>query len=215
MSWKRRLLIAALASLSLSAALAIGILLFGDFGNTQGRILATTFSVSGYSLLMLPGALLAERHRAPSIATANVAAAAAAFLLTLALVWLPEGGDTLGRLAGTATVVAVALAQLAATSVWRRDDDGPGVRRAFLAAVATGAAVAGLVIVAIWTDPGGELFVRVVAAAAVLDVFLVMLQPLLRRLRGSDSVAVVLEGTREQIEDALARVEGTGVRVRR
>lgn len=112
-------------------------------------------------------------------------------------------------------MVAVALAQLAATSVWRRDGDGPGVRRAFLAAAATGAAVAGLVIVAIWTDPGGELFVRVVAATAVLDVFLVMLQPLLRRLRGSDSVTVVLEGTREQIEDALARVEGTGVRVRR
>ena len=216
MTWKRRLLLAALAALGLSAALAILILLFGEFGGTQVRILATTFSISGYSLLMLPGALLAERRRARTLALANVAWAAIAFVLVLLVIWVDSGSDSLGRLLGTATAIAFALAQVAAMTVWRRDGDSVALRRVFLAATATVAVVAALVVYALWAEPDSEVFARVVASLAVLDVFLVILQPLLRRLRGGDdAVTVVLEGTREQVEAALARVEGTGVRVRR
>lgn len=215
MTWKRRLLLAALAALGLSAALAILILLFGEFGGTQVRILATTFSISGYSLLMLPGALLAERRRARTLALANVAWAAIGFVLVLAVIWVDSGSDSLGRLLGTATAVAFALAQVAAMTVWRRDDDSAALRRVFIGATATVALLAALVVYALWAEPDSEGFVRALAALAVLDVFLVILQPLLRRLRGDDTVTVVLEGTREQVDNALARVEGTGVRVRR
>lgn len=215
MTWKRRLLLAALAALGLSAALAILILLFGEFGGTQVRILATTFSISGYSLLMLPGALLAERRRARALALGNLAWAGIAFVLVLVVIWVDSGSDTLGRLLGTATAVAFALAQMAATTVWRREGDSVALRRVFLAATVTVAALAALVVVALWAEPDSEAFVRVLAALAVLNVFLVVLQPLLRRLRGDDAVTVVLEGTREQVDAALARVEGTGVRVRR
>jgi hypothetical protein len=70
---------------------------------------------------------------------------------------------------------------------------------------------------AIWKEIDSEGFFRVLGALAVLDLFLVILQPLVRRLRGPGAATarVVLEGTTEQIDDALRRVEGSGVRVRR
>jgi hypothetical protein len=215
-SWKRRLLLAALVSVAASALLAIGILLFGEFDDTQVRILATTFSISVYTLLLLPGTLLWERRRSRPLALANIAAAIAAFTLIQGVIWVSDDDESLWRVAGTASVAALALAQVAGTSVRRRDDDRPGVIRAFAAASVTVAVVSLLVVYAIWREPDGETFYRVLAALAVLDVFLVVLQPILRRLGGDeDGTTVVLEGTREQIADALSRVEGTGVRIRR
>jgi hypothetical protein len=48
---KRLVLLAVAGLLTAAAALAIGILLFGDFGSTEGRILATTALLAGYGLL--------------------------------------------------------------------------------------------------------------------------------------------------------------------
>jgi hypothetical protein len=45
MRWKRVLVLAVIASLAVTAALAIGILLLGDFGDTEARVLATTFAI--------------------------------------------------------------------------------------------------------------------------------------------------------------------------
>ena len=52
-SGKRLVLGVVAALLSGAAALAIGILLFGDFGTTEGRILASTALLAGYGLLIL------------------------------------------------------------------------------------------------------------------------------------------------------------------
>jgi hypothetical protein len=121
------------------------------------------------------------------------------------------------KLAGTTTAIAAAQTQMSAMTTRRRDDDPPLVRGVFLAAVAVVALLCLLTIIAIWNEIDSEGFYRGLGAIAVLDVFLVLLQPLLRRLRdgGAASARVILEGTPEQIDDVLRRVEGSGVRVRR
>ena len=57
------LLFAVAVLVSAAAALAIAILLFGHFGQTEGRILATTAILAGYGLLTLPAAMLRDQHR--------------------------------------------------------------------------------------------------------------------------------------------------------
>ena len=215
--WKRRLLVAALVSLTATAALAIATLLFGDFGETEGRILATTFSISLLSVVTLPGALLLEDRVARPLAVASLGAAVAAFVVALALIWGADDSETLWRVFGTATAITVALAQVAAMTRRRRGDDDSTVALVFVAATATIAIVAAMAVFAIWNEPDSEWYYRILAALAVLDVFLVLVQSLLRRLgreRRGD-VRVVLEGSREQVDAAVALVEGTGVRVRR
>ena len=68
----RRLLLTAVAvSITATALLAIGVLLFGSFGETEGRILGSTMILAGYALLALP----------------------AGFLLTLAVIGNPAGDE--------------------------------------------------------------------------------------------------------------------------
>jgi hypothetical protein len=217
MAMGKRLLVAAIASLSVTAAIAIVLLLFGDFGETELRILGTTLAISLYSLLSLPGAILLERRDAQPLGWATIAFAAAGFVLVLVVIWGADDSETAWKLAGTTTAIAAALTQISAMTTRRRDDDPPLVRGVFLAAVAVVALLDVLTIVAIWKEIGSEGFYRGLGAVAVLDVFLILLQPLLRRLRGggTSSARAILEGTPEQIDDALRRVEGSGVRVRR
>jgi hypothetical protein len=214
---KRVLLVAAVASLSVTAAIAIVVLLFGDFGHTEVRILGTTFAISLYSLLALPGAILLERRQAEPLAWATIGAAVIGFALALVAVWAADDSERAWRWVGTTTAVAAALTQISALTSRRRDDDEAGLRGVYYTACALVALLATLVTIAIWKDIDDQAFYRALGALAVLDVFLVVLQPLLRRLRGPGArpTRVVLEGTPEEIDEALRRVEGSGVRVRR
>jgi hypothetical protein len=214
---KRALLVAALASLSATAAIAIGVLLLGNFGETEWRVLGTTFGISLYSLLSLPGTILLERRQAAPLGWATIALAATSFVFALVALWIAEDSENAWRLTGTSTAFAVASTQIAALTTRRRDDDTSAVRGLYLTTVALVALLAVLATYALWKEPDAASFYRVLAALAVLDVFLVILQTLLRRLTGRSAATarVVLEGTREQIDDALSRVQGSGVRVRR
>lgn len=97
---KRLVLLAVASLLTAAAALAIGILLFGDFGSTEGRILATTALLAGYGLMTLPAAILRDQRRAAGLTGALVALAVAAASLTTVAVWTDEA-DVLGKAIGT------------------------------------------------------------------------------------------------------------------
>jgi len=68
-SGKRLALVALVASLSATALLAIGILLFAEFDDTSGRILATTALIGLFSLLTLPAGALLDRGEARMLGT--------------------------------------------------------------------------------------------------------------------------------------------------
>jgi len=52
-----------ITSLAATAALAIGVLLLGDFRDTEARVLLTTLAISFSGLLTLPAAILLEQGR--------------------------------------------------------------------------------------------------------------------------------------------------------
>ena len=73
-SLKRAFLIALVASLSLTAAIAIATLLFAEFDDTAARILWTTALLSLASLLGVPAGVLLDQGRAQPLAWAVLAA---------------------------------------------------------------------------------------------------------------------------------------------
>ena len=184
MRWRRLLVLAVIASLAVTAALAIGILLLGDFGETEGRVLATTFAISVVSLLALPGAQLIDQERALPLAWLTLALAAAAFILFEHTLWNDDDDSTAWKRVGTAVVFAIATTQIAALTSRLRGDDRPAVRWVYYATVFLAAFLAVLATTAMWEEIDDETFYRALAALAVLNVFLVVLQPLLRRLGG-------------------------------
>lgn len=183
MTRRRVLLLTVALLLSVSALLAIVVLLVGRFGSTEGRILGSTALLAAFGLIALPGVVLLDSERARRVALAGVASAAIASLLSLVAIWSRSSSDTLGRTVGSAAVVAVALSQVCALTARRDTGDPAPVRRLFAASCATATLAATLAVTFVWSDPHGTLAPRVLGAVVVLDLLLVALQPILARAR--------------------------------
>ncbi len=188
MSWKRQLVFLTIVSLAATAALAIGTLLLGDFGDFEGRVLLTTLVISACGLLTLPAAVLLEQGRLPLLAGACIsltAAFLAAFELTL---WTADDSEEGWKTVATLAAATVASTQISALTSRVRAADRQAVRAVYFSAVGLILLIAVMVIAAVWEEIDDETYYRSLAALVVLNLFLVVLQPLLRRL-GSDESA--------------------------
>lgn len=173
MSRRRLLLWGIVGSLTATALLAVGILLFGDFGETEGRILGTTAMLAGYGLLALPAAFLIDQGRLRRLAWGLLTLAVAGFAVGAVTVWT-DAGETLGKSTLTVTVFAIAATQTAAQLAGRRT-----TRTLFPLSVALVLVVAAMATAAAWGEIDSSVYYRILGAIAVLDVLAVALQPIL------------------------------------
>ena len=180
----RRLLLLAVAGLlSGSALLAIGILLLGRFGDTEGRILFTTALLAGYGLVALPSTILLDQARSKHLAYAGLGLTAVAAALSIGVIWNDDPPQGLSKTMGIAAVVALALAQVAALTARRREADPRAVRGLFAVSCVLAAVVAAMASAAIGAEIEGGGYYRFLAALLVLDLLTVALQPILARAR--------------------------------
>ena len=100
-SGRRLFLWALVASLCVTAAIAIGTLLFAEFDDTAGRILATTALLSLACLLSLPAGVLLDQRRAVPLAWGTIAASGAGFVLAMIVIWGDPGDEWLSRVTWT------------------------------------------------------------------------------------------------------------------
>lgn len=205
----RRLVLLGVAGLlCVAAALAIGILLFGDFGATEGRILATTALLSGFGLLALPAAILQDRRRLPALAALVALLATVGAALTITSVWIEGGPDWLGKSIGSEGVWLVASVQVASLVLRLRRSDPRLLRWLFVASCGVAVVVGAFFTVIIWSEIDSEAFGRAIGALVVLDALLVALQPIMARTRPAGRTHRLLlgvgpDGTVELSVDAL------------
>ncbi|HEY7148239.1 MAG TPA: hypothetical protein VH420_02230 [Gaiellaceae bacterium] len=217
-------------SLSATALLAIVILLFGNFGETESRILQTTALLASFGLVSLPAGILLDQARLTALAAAILGLAATGLVLSLFSVWSGGSSAVVGKTVLTATVFALAASQTGTLAARRRDGDPTSVRVLFALSCATAPALATLAAVAAWAEIESSAYFRALGALAVLDVLVVLLQPLLalRRPRGDVyHLRLALERGGELDTDveagdfaaaaarAIREAERTGQRVRR
>jgi hypothetical protein len=184
---KRAFLRALVFSLCATAGLAIITLLFGEFDETAGRIVATTAFMSLYSLMALPGGSLLDRGTHSALGWATLLLCGVSFLLALNLVWAnwDEVGERDWKLLATATAFAGACAQASATTWRRRGDDSDALVRLYWTSLATGFGLAFLIVNAVWTEPEGEGYYRFLGALAVANLLVAVVQPIIRRMTPS------------------------------
>jgi len=181
---KRRFLLLGVAGLlSATALLAIGILLVGHFGRTEGRILGTTALLAGYGLLTLPATVLLDQGRFRRLALPAASLAGVSAAIALVTVWMPPSQpEALGKAVGAVTAFALAGTQISALAARRQRRDPLVVRRLFAISCGTVLVAASLFAALIWTQPNG-LYPRLFGALVVLNLLLVALQPILARAR--------------------------------
>jgi hypothetical protein len=178
----RLVLLALVISLCVTGAIAIGTLLFAEFDDTAGRILATTGLLSLASLLSLPAGVLLDRRRVVPLAWATIAAAALAFVLAMVTIWGEQDQETLSRLTWTLWLGAGAGAQAATMTALLRPGDSRRLRVVYLVSIVLASTLAALIGLAVWIEPDSEAYGRITGAVAVAAVLATLLQPILRRM---------------------------------
>jgi len=180
---RRLLLRTIVAALCLTAVVAIAALLGGRPGPTAWRILGTTSAVSFFGLLAVPVGMLLDRGRAHVLARASGALTLSAFVLTLAVLWMPWT-TWVGKTWGVLVTLAAAAAQACAVEARRRDTDAPQVSALASGSMVTGAVLAAMGVIAILSEIEADEYFRLLGAVAVLDVLLLVVAAVLRRGTG-------------------------------
>lgn len=230
---RRLLLVGAIATLSATALIAIVALLAGDFADTELRVLATTGGFGLSSLIAMRGTALLDQRRYITLGRAVISLSSLSFLIELWILWLDDDSE-LGWKSYVCSISAtVALAQIAGMLSRRRATDPTWVPRLIRAAGTTAIVAAALSWIAALGEIGRSGYYRVLGAVVVLNVFLVLLQPVLRRLgkpavasdgSGRRFVLVFADGSRvaqeaQDLPDGVARAlreaEQSGGRITR
>jgi hypothetical protein len=180
---RRALLLAVVTALSVTALIAIAALLGGGFGETEWKILATTGGFALASLFAMRGTILLDQGRNRELGWAVVGLSALAFLLELKVVWIDHGDSavTWKALAITAGF-AGALGQIATSLARRRPNDPSSLRPLSSAAGACALTVEALIAYAAIAEVDDGGYYRLLGAVFILDVLLVALESVVRRL---------------------------------
>ena len=172
MDLKRTFLVAALASLILSAGIGIAIFLFGDLGETQSKLLLTTLAVAGFSLTGWASVARDSSWWLWPLQPLGAAASVVGLVVVTLNIWeLIVENDRVWQLIATLSLVAFSLGHLSLLSAFR-----PAnllVRVCWLATIAAVLAVAFVLMNGIWGPihpDNREAFFRILGIAVILDV---------------------------------------------
>jgi hypothetical protein len=208
---RRLLLLATVAALCITALIAIGALLLGDFDDTQLRILATTGGFGLASLIATRGTGLLEQGRNTRLGRAVLGLSALAFAIELWVLWIDMDSEVAWKSYVCAIAAAGASGQIAGMIARRRGTDPPAIRGLVLFAGACAILLALMACFAALAEVDEAGYYQLFGVFAILDVLALVLQPVVRRLGTSASVAsipagrfvVVLQGGRRvEHEDA-------------
>jgi hypothetical protein len=186
---RRFLLLGVVTALSVTALIAILALLTGSFHEAEWKILATTGGFALASLFAMRGTILLDQGRNRDLGWTVVALSGLAFILELKVVWIDTGDSevTWKALAITAGF-AGALGQIATSLARRRPSDPPSVRPIGAFAGVCALTVEALIAYAAVAEVSDGGYYRFLGAVFILDVLLVALESIVRRLGAKPTI---------------------------
>lgn len=161
-----------------NAVLGIWALLSGDFGQTQGKVLGTSFLVSAAMLSVLVNVPAIRRRALWPAPLVGAVAGASTFALFIVLVWTEPAEDPWIKLAGSFLVVAASGTLASSLALIT-----PSARLKWLRPVGnTLIALLGITILAgIWAEPDVDWYIRLLGIEGVLVAAITLLIPVLSR----------------------------------
>jgi hypothetical protein len=182
---RRPLLAFMLGAIAVTAVLGLWAVLSSDFGELQGKVLATSAAISVASILGLACAPAAERRLLMPLPAVAAGLVVVALVMLVIGIWKEELGDdywftfwTVLLLAAWGVLVSLlVLARLAPRYSWT-----------FYAATGLTMVLTVFGIVALWDGSSSDAFARVAGAVAVLSAAFVLAVPVLSRASRSEVV---------------------------
>jgi hypothetical protein len=168
-----------IASVVTSAIVGIAIVLTGEFGETETKVMLTTLCLSGASILAMACVPAWERRRLMPVPPYSLFASIVGMSLYILFVWVEPGtAPAPWQISTTFVILGVAGAH---ASLLALADPAPQHRWARTGAYLSGAALALVMVILLWGEPAGSAPQRVLGTLAILVVAFTLLVPVLRR----------------------------------
>ncbi len=203
-----------IGSIAVSALLGIWAILSGDFGEFQGKVLGTTLTVVGTSILGLAcGAFLeSSSARGPNLKRVPVIGIILALISAITVLLIIWGSDSLvqdkviWKTFGISGVFASSLAQLSLLSLATLSKRFQWVLSAVYVAALSLAAILSVLIL-LDTQTESNIVMRTIGVLAVVDASLTVMIPVFHRLSRGDLAGSNVAEIDEEIAKLKSRIE--------
>lgn len=196
-----------LASIGISALVGIAILIFGNFGELEIKVLLTALTVTVTSILGLACGAFLETRRRRIIPLAGIILALVSAVMWMFVIW-PEGerGDVFVRLLMSITVAAAACAHVSLLSLARLEKRFSWVR---ISAHATIWPLAAVLVFLIWDSHliGEEISGRVTGVLSILVGVVTVITPIFHWLSRTEPTAAAIDAEIESLRMKIAELE--------
>lgn len=199
MSFKKLFLYLLITSVSISALVGIGVILFGNFGQTEQKILATTLTITVTSMLGLACGAYLETELGKTLPIAGIIFSILAAALWLVVIWYQgEPNEPFMKAVVTVTILAVACSHLSLLSLARFDRRFAWARPAAHTLVWV---LAGFLAFLLWFVPEDppEVYGRIAGVLSILVASITVVTPVFHKLSASE--------TADEIDAEIARLK--------
>ncbi|PKD44254.1 hypothetical protein [Rhodohalobacter barkolensis] len=169
--------------LVLTALVAIFAVFSDSFGETQKRILATTFTISIASICAMACAAFIERRSLVWLGTAGIACSALAGVLLLSGIWNLFVNDFSFKITATFITISIAFAHAFLLALPELDKRHKWIQPATATTIGL---LAILIIVVMWFETESAIFFRSIAVLAILTGLETLVIPILLKLGGKE-----------------------------
>lgn len=204
---KRIFLYLLIGSVAMSAVVAIGVLIFGEFGNFEVRVIMTTLTVTVTSILGLACGAYIESGRGRIMPITGIALSIAAALMTFLIIWnVYDRSESFIKATGSVTLLALCCSHLSLLSLARLDK-----RFAWSQILVFGAVwlLAAILLYLMWFEPEGDsdLVFRMIGILSILIAAVTVMTPVFHRLSAKEDGVAAIDSEIEELKRRIDELE--------
>lgn len=192
-----------IASVAVSAAFGIVVILFGDFGYFEVRVLMTTLTVTVTSILGLACGACIEAGRGRLLSIAGIAFSILSALALFLIIWNAlDDSEIFVKSTLTLIIFAVTCSHLSLLSIALLDRRFVWSRYvAFICDLS----LAAILLYILWFEPesSGDTVMRIIAVMSILIAAITVITPVFHKLSNTERTP---EQIRDEIEELEARI---------
>lgn len=203
---KRAFLYLLIASVALSAIIGIAVLIFGNFGEFETKVLLTTLTVTVTSILGLACGAYLETGRGRVIPIAGIVVAVISCVMWIFLVWHGTvNEDFYAQILMSLTLFSATCAHISLLSLAILDSRFIWSRYAFIAADSV---LTAYLLFLIWNDKwiDNDITPRVIGVLSIVVAALTLVTPIFHKLSSSQSVTDI-DSEIESLKNRIAELE--------
>jgi type II secretory pathway component PulM len=207
MNLRRFFLYLLISSVTVSAVIGIAVILIGNFGEFETKILLTTTTITVTSILGLACGAYLETGRGRIMPLTGIGLAVVSAVMWMVVIWSwQETNDTFVKALMSATLLAASCSHLSLLSLARLDKRFAWSRIAAHAAVWT---LAAIVLYLIWLTPPepSEFIARITGVLGIIIASLTIVTPVFHKLSSHEPGIAAIDAEIAELKKRLVELE--------